>query len=539
MAETTAFPWLDRLRLVAAVGGMVMVVVALAADRLGLDHDPSFGTGETLLFGTGAVVLVAAVLGRRLPAAWSGLALMLFNTAILLLVVELGLIALRTVGGLRYDDDRGVLDQLTDHYLDLPYYQGRPWAADYWRENSAARLRTDYHPFVGWRRPPHEGEWVNVDAEGLRPVPGARCDAPDAYRLWAFGGSTMWGWGAPDGETIPAYLQRLLAEPVRQATGRPLCVVSFGETAWVANQGLIALSLRLTGGETPDRVVFYDGVNEVLSAHQSGLPDVHQNLRQIEAKLETPATPLLEWLRRRETVRALGLLTAPQPTLAADYDPSALGPAVAANYLGVHDVVSALGQGAGFAVDFFWQPHLVVGDKPLTPEEAAMVDQPFWALEITPELRRLFGSIYAGVVAEAEQRPNLHDLSDLFDTVEDGLWIDTWGHVTPEGNRRVAEAMVEVLLEGIAGVGEEEAVGDPSTDKEQPSDPEQQSDYGYSGGEWPTDSVSTRVGRDQSSVSKSSSSELADSSRPSQRSRVSMSARSIRSMVQLGSSPKR
>ena len=458
MTQKRAMGTLGRLRLVAGAVGGLMVGVALAADRLGLDHDPSFGTGETLLFGTGLVLMLGATLGRRLPAAWSGLALMLFNTAVLFVGLELGLIAWRTLGGLRYDDDRGLLDQLTDHYLDLPYYQGRPWAADYWRENTAARQRTEYHPFVGWRRPPYAGQWVNVGDDGLRHVPGTRCDDPGAYRLWVFGGSTIWGWGAPDGETIPAHLQRLLAEPVRQTLGRSLCVVSFGETAWVANQGLIALSLRLAAGETPDRVIFYDGVNEVLSAHQSGRPDVHQNLRQIEARLEEPTSPLLEWLRRRELVRALGLLTVHRSIVANDYDPETLGPAVAANYLGVHDVAGALGRGAGFEVDFFWQPHLVVGAKPLTPEEKAMVDQSFWALDITPALRQLFRSTYDDVARAVPLRPRLHDLSGLFDTVEDGLWIDTWGHVTPEGNRRVAEAMVEVLLPGLVEPVDE---GDP------------------------------------------------------------------------------
>src|SRR6185295_4216642 len=91
-------------------------------------------------------------------------------------------------------------------------------------------------PFVGFRRPPYQSKTVNVDSKGRRATPGADC-RPGSFKLFVYGGSTVWGTGSPDWGTIPGHLQRLLAGRF----GGRLCVVNFGEGAWNTNQELAEL----------------------------------------------------------------------------------------------------------------------------------------------------------------------------------------------------------------------------------------------------------------------------------------------------------
>ena len=64
-----------------------------------------------------------------------------------------------------------------------------------------------YEPYVIWKRKPYIGSLVNVDGDGNR-VTNYNSNEPDALKTWMFGGSTVWGWGAPDYQTVPGQLSR-------------------------------------------------------------------------------------------------------------------------------------------------------------------------------------------------------------------------------------------------------------------------------------------------------------------------------------------
>ncbi len=432
-------------RLAAVIVGVLMILAAGLADELGLDHSPTFGTGETLLALAGVVLLLAGLLGSRLPAWYRDTAILLLNTLVLCILVELAAIALSTLGGFSVRTP-GLADSLTEHYLALPYYAEQPWARQHWQEHEIAATKS-YRPYVGWRRPPFSGQTIQVDEDGIRRTPGARCDT-GAYRVFAFGGSTLWGWGAPDWGTLPACLQEELAA---RRSG-PVCVVNFGESAYISTQSLIQLILRLTAGERPDLVIFYDGVNEVLAAHQSGRPMLHQNYREVVERFERPRHPLVEWLRGFSTFQLFAQLAGrfapdsetPGRSLA---ETAALADEVVATYQGAHTVVGGLAAAYGFDYAFFWQPHLVVGEKPLTPEERGMLEGMDWVLELEPALVDLFHETYRRVATRAPEEEHLYDIADVFDQVEEQTWTDPYGHVTPQGNRIVALRMLEVLLQ--------------------------------------------------------------------------------------------
>lgn len=113
-----------------------------------------------------------------------------------------------------------------------------------------------YEAFIGWQAWEQRGEYINISADGVRRTVGQPANFDEQVLL--FGGSTMWGWGVGDGSTIPSHLQRLL--PERQ-------VVNLGEISYNGTQELNRLLLHLTKHpETRGSVVFFDGVNEMLSS---------------------------------------------------------------------------------------------------------------------------------------------------------------------------------------------------------------------------------------------------------------------------------
>ena len=435
-----------------AAAGALMVMVSVFADKLELDHSDSFGVGETLLLIAGVLVLVAALLGKRFFSVYRDGAVILLNTLILLVVVELGIRAVSTVGGLSVDDGL-VVDQETAHHLDLPSYRDQPWAKVYWQEALEVRRR-HYRPYVVWRRAAFAGETIEIDERGFRRTPGSDC-REDSFVLYAFGGSTMWGWGAPDNGTIPAFLREGLA----RALGRPVCVQNYGEGGFVSTQELVQLLLELQRGGRPDAVVFYDGVNDVIAGFQSGRAGDHQNLPLIEERFEDRsflgfASRKLELFRLIRPARSALGLESRSPT--SEEDVSQLAAAVVETYLEVYDVVLRLSDAYDFEAHLFWQPQLLIGEKPLSPEEESLVEDLDRTREADKTLLGLLQETDRRIGVHIERRERLHDLRGVFDEEESQIWIDALGHVAPLGNELVAQSMLEILVaEGEEGRADE------------------------------------------------------------------------------------
>jgi|LSQX01.2.fsa_nt_gb hypothetical protein len=153
----------------------------------------------------------------------------------------------------------------TDHRAFLPNYKNNHilWAEEHFSEFK--NLRGEYMSYVEWRRLPYRGKTITIDENGIRVTPQAAvsADAPLAVFL---GGSTMWGTGSDDKNTIPALF-------ARKTRGR-YNVLNYGESGYRAFQSLVFLQMRMAEGVYPSLVVSYDGVNEYSSSyaeHKSSL----------------------------------------------------------------------------------------------------------------------------------------------------------------------------------------------------------------------------------------------------------------------------
>ena len=379
--------------------------------------------------------------GGRLRHGYRVLAILVLNTLLIAAGLELASRALTDVR----DAGRPTDQSAPDPREKSSYYQDKAWAPQYWREFKLSRTM-QYLPYVVWRRAPFTGAMINIDHEGVRRTPGAVCGA-GSYKVFAFGGSTMWGTGSPDWGTIPAYLQAALAK----RESRPVCVVNFGESAYVSTQSVIMLLTRLHAGDVPNLVLFYDGPNDVYTAFQSGRTTVHENADRIarvfERHGEAESNLLAEWLDRSALFRVSRSLVsrlaqAPPPSLLTyetiGIDRVALADGVVRTYLDNYNVVDALAHQYGFKYAFFWPAYISAGKKHLTGEEEAL------RREVDLSLAKLYASVYHTMESRIPQHENLHSMTPIFDGHDSLIWIDD-AHVTPVGNELIADGMLRAV----------------------------------------------------------------------------------------------
>jgi lysophospholipase L1-like esterase len=426
------------------MAGGVLLAGALLADLLGISG-AGFSRGQALIALVGLVLLLIGALGNRVVDAYKTVAILLLNTLVLLLLIEIGAgVVSRIIS--QAEDNPGAV--LADPRLELSYYQEQDWSSQYFLEVAEIEnLTSAYRPFTLWAAPHFSGEFLNVDESNHRVTPGAQCDE-DAYTVFAFGGSTMFGVGAPDWGTIAAYVQQNIE------SDQPVCTVNYGQLAYVSDQSVIALMRELKRGARPDLVIFYDGTNEVLAAYQNGEAGGHLQQAQIIGLLTgtSEAEPLGDQIADElaENTYTVNLLDrwfrddAPPPDgesgqnyRALGVDEQTLAESVVHNYLENYGIVELLAERYGFDFAFFWQPS-IFRDKTLTDEEQAMIDARGAAY------RDLFDATYDYAEDVFHDYANLHDLSGIFETHSELVWSD-WLHLTPIGNEIIADAMLTDL----------------------------------------------------------------------------------------------
>jgi len=169
----------------------------------------------------------------------------------------------------------------------LPNYADFSWAAQY--DEELANLRQTYHDYIIWRRDDFAGETITVQ-DGLRFT--VNPDAPQqGIETWFFGGSTMWGTGNDDTNTIPSVFSQMTSIPS----------INFGETSYTSRQSLAMLTnayIERDLSNTERLIVFYDGVNDVGHWCRSEVGGLHTNRQdQIRDALRVAQQP--KWSFRR------------------------------------------------------------------------------------------------------------------------------------------------------------------------------------------------------------------------------------------------
>ena len=335
-----------------------------------------------------------------------------------------------------------------------PAYEGYPWAQAFWKEEYLRRgssRKSRYVPFLIWGERPWHSKYINVD-EGVlgnlrrtvNPLNPA-CNQGRSKAIWMFGGSTLFGVGVPDMETIPSNLSRELN------TAGSVCfvILNAGVEGYVTNQELILLMEALKTGQRPDFVIFYDGVNEGNAAVSPGIPGAHLEFESVKARMEGSLSSRFDFLRNSN---AFGMAIAIVARFkSSDSAPPAEVEARAAaaldNYEANIRVVRTLGQAYNFKVLCFWQPSLAFGGKPLAPFEQQLQRESLGF----PEAKsfKILKAVNEGAARRSLLDGDFVFLGQVFDSVRETLYIDNLMHLGPRGNQIVAHAIAK-WVEGHA-----------------------------------------------------------------------------------------
>jgi hypothetical protein len=170
-----------------------------------------------------------------------------------------------------------------------------------------------YEQITQFREPAYHGRYVNVDPAGFRLVKDQGPWPPDprAFNIFAFGGSTTFGYGLPDAGSIPSRIQELAATA---GCGRPVHLYNFGRAAYYSTQEELLFQTLLWSGARPDLAVFLDGLNDFYAGDDvlQFTPELTQLAAQRTIKqrigiladmplVDWTAHKLVEWRERNQS----------------------------------------------------------------------------------------------------------------------------------------------------------------------------------------------------------------------------------------------
>ena len=108
-----------------------------------------------------------------------------------------------------------------------------------------------YVPYLEWKKIKFSSKTTNISGKY-----NSRKSLNESLEnsSWFFGGSSMWGVGEDDANTIPSLYSKLTKK----------AVYNFGESAWVSRQSLNQFINVLGDGYKPKEVIFLSGYNDIV-----------------------------------------------------------------------------------------------------------------------------------------------------------------------------------------------------------------------------------------------------------------------------------
>jgi hypothetical protein len=217
-----------------------------------------------------------------------------------------------------------------------------------------------YTPFAEFRQRPFHGKYINISADGFRFVKKQRPWPPDpsALNIYFFGGSTTYGYGLPDDQTIPSNVQDLLGEiPCRV----PINVYNFAMPDYFSTQERIVFEQLVIGGRIPSVAIFVDGVNEFWQ--WNGLPQLSDTFMKVVDRSSRRQSidigpKVLDFTLNLPIGRAAQIagtrLAAQAPS--SDEAEKAAVSSVVSRWLANRNIIEAISSQHDLAPLFVWQP---------------------------------------------------------------------------------------------------------------------------------------------------------------------------------------
>jgi len=318
---------------------------------------------------------------------------------------------------------------------ELPNYKNDPLhAKKIFQEYN--QIQHQYEPFVGWKALPFNGESLNINKSGRRIVHSQdNTNLSEAKIIRFFGGSTLWGEGVSDNQTIPGLFYRKNPE---------YRVYNHAQLAYNSRQNLDELISVISQGSEFDIVVFYDGVNDAafLCPSEINVPG-HRLVPTFRKRLYTKKIDFL-WIVLDElfleNINALiGKITKMKKTSrynCFNNEPKIemIAETFVKNWEIAHQLVTTRG-GTFIAI---LQPVAFIG----TPELSHLPN-------LDKDLGKNVAAVYKRIKKKIAEKQHswIYDMTDKFNSNK-YIYID-FCHVSANGNEIIADAIGKICSEDL------------------------------------------------------------------------------------------
>lgn len=263
----------------------------------------------------------------------------------------------------------------------------------------------------------------------------------DEYRIVIVGGSTVFGWGVNETQTIPAFLQ----SKISNYAGKKVRVINAG-VPWYASWHEAALILFKVMEIKPDWIISVDGLNDTAQGTAPTWEPVSMGY------LDPPTKVAMERLHSKISDRSfLASLLSHSQTYTyfsakmkarAGVSTGVYHPELWEQYVNLKERIQAMASQQGIRFTTFFQPVIVEG-KSLTNEEMAKNETNMKL----PEFAQVFRQTYLAGEQKAlnSKKISFFSLKDAFKNVTETIYIDGQ-HYNQKGNELLAEKIYQLEI---------------------------------------------------------------------------------------------
>jgi hypothetical protein len=304
-----------------------------------------------------------------------------------------------------------------------------------------------WEPYVHYRLDSMNLKFSKTNDKGLRRTLNLNLkNSKTAFKIYCFGGSTMFGFGARDSHTIPSELSKLIYSNYPDLN---IEIVNYGTQGYTRSMENIQFMNLILEQNEPHMALFYDGANEVLSAYQNNKAGMPMNgaVRKSEFGVTKSYKKRIKHLYTYSYIKRFvsGLQnklfkgkTYPKPKSR----PDSFGEEIATSYIKKLEILRNINLNSKTKIYNFLQPNLY-SKKNLTKNEIQLKKD-------TDYYKNIFELSYSHILKDSTLKINynFHNLSGAFNFEKATIFTD-FCHTGEFGNKIIAEKIYHIIKQDL------------------------------------------------------------------------------------------
>ena len=319
-------------------------------------------------------------------------------------------------------------------------YENISWAKEHFKEYG--EISFHYETPVVWRADSFKGNTINILKDNFTRKTLSENKIPDNAKIaYFFGGSVVWGFGSNDENTIASHFQNISG----------FKTFNYGESAWTSDQSLMYLIKTIKQGHKPDYVIFINGINDGLKCYNKN-KDEFGLLKEDELIIT-----LGETIRSKSNVTFQNFFSIPVELigrlkslfktnvsktdlgLKSDCMKSNYHKKIMQNLSNNWKIANNLVQNNNGKFFAIIEPQLAFTDTKIDERIDFKIDSDSTKENI---------EMYSHLKIITKDLDYVYDYSSIYNGINDYIFIDSGSHVTPFGNKFLAETIYNEIIKG-------------------------------------------------------------------------------------------